>query len=56
MASKVIERFLNYIKEDTRADENSATFPSTLKQKKLGMKNKYQKEYIILMLQHTKFT
>ena len=36
MASKVIERFLNYIKEDTRADENSATFPSTLKQKKLG--------------------
>ena len=36
MASKVIERFLNYIKVDTRADENSTTFPSTLKQKNLG--------------------
>ena len=36
MASKVIERFLNYIKVDTTADENSTTFPSTLKQKNLG--------------------
>ena len=36
MASKVVERFLGYIKVDTRADENSTTFPSTLKQKNLG--------------------
>ena len=36
MAGKVIERFLNYIKVDTRSDENSATFPSTEKQKNLG--------------------
>ena len=36
MASKVIERFLNYIKVDTKADENSQTFPSTEKQKNLG--------------------
>ena len=36
MASKVIERFLSYIKVDTRSDENSATFPSTEKQKNLG--------------------
>lgn len=36
MTSKVTERFLKYIKVDTRSDENSATFPSTEKQKNLG--------------------
>ena len=36
MASKVTERFLRYIKVDTRSDENSSTFPSTEKQKNLG--------------------
>ncbi len=32
----VIDRFLNYISYDTQSDENSATFPSTQKQKVLG--------------------
>ena len=36
MSSKVIERFLGYIKVDTRSDENSTTFPSTAKQKNLA--------------------
>ena len=36
MTSKVTERFLKYIKVDTRSDENSASFPSTEKQKNLG--------------------
>ena len=36
MSSKVIERFLEYIKVDTRSDENSTTFPSTEKQKNLA--------------------
>lgn len=36
MADKVVERFLKYIKVDTRADENSQSFPSTEKQKNLG--------------------
>jgi len=36
MASKVVERFLRYIKVDTRSDENSQSFPSTEKQKNLG--------------------
>lgn len=36
MASKVTEKFLKYIKVDTRSDENSDTFPSTEKQKNLG--------------------
>ena len=36
MKSKVTERFLKYIKVDTRSDENSSTFPSTEKQKNLG--------------------
>ena len=36
MASKVIERFLSYIKVDTRSDENSTSFPSTEKQKNLA--------------------
>ena len=34
--SKVLERFLRYVKIDTEADENSSTFPSTEKQKNLG--------------------
>lgn len=36
MTSKVTEKFLKYIKVDTRSDENSSTFPSTEKQKNLG--------------------
>ena len=36
MTSKVTERFLKYIKVDTKSDENSTTFPSTEKQKNLG--------------------
>ena len=36
MKSKVTEKFLKYIKVDTRSDENSSTFPSTEKQKNLG--------------------
>ena len=36
MSSKVVERFLSYIKVDTRSDENSTTFPSTEKQKNLA--------------------
>ena len=36
MGSKVVERFLEYIKVDTRSDENSTTFPSTAKQKNLA--------------------
>lgn len=36
MLSRVTEKFLNYIKVDTRADENSTTFPSSEKQKNLG--------------------
>lgn len=31
-----VPRFLNYVKYDTQSDENSETFPSTLKQKILG--------------------
>ena len=27
--SKLIERFLNYVKYDTKSDENSSTLPST---------------------------
>lgn len=34
--NKVTERFLRYIQIDTRAEEGSATFPSSLKQKELG--------------------
>lgn len=34
--SKVLERFLRYVKVDTQADDNSSTFPSTEKQKDLG--------------------
>lgn len=34
--SKVVERFLQYVRIDTRADENQTTFPSSLKQKELG--------------------
>ena len=36
MNSNVVKRFLNYIKVDTRSDENSTSFPSTEKQKNLG--------------------
>lgn len=36
MYSKVVERFLKYVQIDTRAEEGSATFPSTEKQKNLG--------------------
>lgn len=36
MNSKVVDKFLKYIKVDTRSGENSASFPSTEKQKKLG--------------------
>ena len=36
MTSKVKEKFLKYIKVDTKSDENSTTFPSTEKQKNLG--------------------
>ena len=36
MASKVTEKFLKYIKVDTRSDENSTSFPSTEKQKNLA--------------------
>ena len=36
MSSKIVERFLSYIKVDTRSDENSTTFPSTEKQKNLA--------------------
>ena len=36
MKRKVIEKFLKYIKVDTRSDENSTTFPSTEKQKNLA--------------------
>ena len=36
MSSKVVERFLKYVKVDTRSDEYSATFPSTEKQKNLA--------------------
>jgi tripeptide aminopeptidase len=38
MAEKVTERFLRYVKIDTRSDEESDTFPSTEKQKNLGRK------------------
>lgn len=34
--SKVVERFLQYVRIDTRAEENQTTFPSSLKQKELG--------------------
>lgn len=34
--SKVLERFLRYVKVDTQADDNSSTFPSTENQKDLG--------------------
>lgn len=34
--SKVIERFIRYVQMDTRAENNSTTFPSSLKQKELG--------------------
>lgn len=36
MTGKVTEKFLKYIKVDTRSDENSNTFPSTEKQKNLA--------------------
>ena len=36
MTSKVVERFLRYVQIDTRADEESVTFPSSEKQKNLG--------------------
>ena len=36
MNSKVVDRFLEYIKVDTRADENSTTSPTTEKQKDLA--------------------
>ena len=36
MTSRVTEKFLKYIKVDTRSDENSTTFPSTEKQKNLA--------------------
>lgn len=36
MKRKVTEKFLKYIKVDTRSDENSTTFPSTEKQKNLA--------------------
>ena len=36
MTGKVTEKFLKYIKVDTRSDENSNTFPSTGKQKNLA--------------------
>lgn len=35
--SKLIERFINYVKFDTESDENSATCPSTEKQLKLAV-------------------
>lgn len=34
--SRVVERFLRYVRIDTRAEENRITFPSSLKQKELG--------------------
>lgn len=34
--SKVVERFLQYVRIDTRAEVNQTTFPSSLKQKELG--------------------
>lgn len=34
--SKVVERFLEYVKYDTKSDENSNTVPTTAKQKVLG--------------------
>lgn len=34
--TKVVERFLRYVKMDTQSDENSNTFPSTEKQKKFA--------------------
>ena len=36
--SKVVERFLEYVKFDTKSDETSNTVPSTEKQKKLGVR------------------
>ncbi len=36
MDSKVLDRFLRYVKIDTQADERTQTFPSTEKQKDLG--------------------
>ncbi|OQY40924.1 MAG: peptidase T [Fusobacteriia bacterium 4572_74] len=35
--SKLVERFLNYVKFDTESDENSTTCPSTKKQLKLAV-------------------
>ncbi|MEI6856045.1 peptidase T [Psychrilyobacter sp.] len=35
--SKLVERFINYVKFDTKSDENSATCPSTKKQLKLAV-------------------
>ena len=35
--SKLVERFINYVKFDTKSDENSATCPSTEKQLKLAV-------------------
>ncbi|WP_028855721.1 peptidase T [Psychrilyobacter atlanticus] len=35
--SKLVERFINYVKFDTESDENSATCPSTEKQLKLAV-------------------
>ena len=36
MKSKVLDKFLRYVKIDTQADERSDSFPSTEKQKDLG--------------------
>ncbi|MGN1315217.1 MAG: peptidase T [Lachnospiraceae bacterium] len=34
--SNVVERFLRYVRIDTKSEEHSSTFPSSLKQKELG--------------------
>ena len=34
--SKVVDKFLTYVKIDTQSDEESTTFPSTEKQKDLA--------------------
>ena len=38
----VVERFLRYVKYDTQSAENSATYPSTEKQKELGRQLVYE--------------
>ena len=37
MKERVTQRFLKYVAVDTQSDEASDTFPSTEKQKNLGM-------------------